>query len=161
MNPFIKSLVSGVVLGVTMMSAGVAMAVTSSISTVSGKPYVGGTSAFDWTNWSYSDAVVTNNAATNRTWTIQVPLYDVGALTSHTVTTTSAGSTTSSTCTQLVANNGGTLTTRYAATSSACTPAMFAFANAQTVSVPANGLLYVNAVVGANGGSVYNVTYTQ
>ena len=57
-------------------SASVANAGWQNYMPSSGAPYVGGTSSFDWSNWSFADGVLTNNATTSRTWTLPMMLDD-------------------------------------------------------------------------------------
>jgi hypothetical protein len=44
-----------------------------STSPVEGKPWVAGTSAFDWSSWSFSDSTLKNNSSATRTWVVPVP----------------------------------------------------------------------------------------
>ena len=130
----------------------------------SGAPYVGGASSFDWSNWSYVDGVLTNNAGSNRTWTVPMTVDNAVSGSAHNaygvMKVANAGQGTNTG--QAVANNlNGIRTYSGSVISPTCGGAgTYCDTFLGSVTYPNEGTVYVNYVVG-NGNSIARTQIDQ
>jgi hypothetical protein len=164
------------VLATLVAATGAASAVPSydkweiiSMSPVNGKPWVGSSSAFDWSNWSFSDSILKNNASGTRTWVVPLPTvvqfssyqddqYGVWSMTTHIdfAARVRAG-TNGDTCLQAVLNvpSGS----RYAVSGVSCTSSTSStWLTTDYIGSDIGMTAYLNFNVGGGGG---RVSYTE
>ena len=134
-----------------------------------GTPFVSGNSSFDWSNWSYADGRLTNNAGSNRTWTVSMTVDNAVANTSRAVfaemkvTSPGQGNTTG----QAIANDKTGLRTFSGQVlpplqSNVCGGAgVFCDTHLGFIPQPFEGTIYVNFVIGSSGGQIARVQVDQ
>jgi len=144
-------------LGVLATSSS-AMATDFLYSPTQGKPWTSGLSSFDFTNWSFADNVLGNNAGSARTWTVPVTISG-SAIVPITMSAVMANSIAGNTTGQIVTNfpTGARMTsgTVVTANNTSLTDKLLG-----SGTVPIGGTAYVNFVV-ASGGRLARIKLTQ
>jgi len=139
---------------------GTAQATPTTYSPTSGAPWVSGASSFDWTDWSYADNILANNASVNRTWTVPFWTFQginpVAISMSAVMANSGFGTTTGQLVTNFEAGGRFSSLAPVAATSTVLTNYSLG-----TGTTPLNGTAYANFVVGKLNGRLGRITYNH
>lgn len=151
-----KTLIAAMAMFAAMTFGPAAQASFRNYQPTAGAPWVAGGSSFDWTNWSYSDGVLTNNAGSNRTWTVPFTVDNamsgvaVSTFAEMKVATAGQGITTGQ---AVVLDSNGVRTFSGSVIAPSCGGGgTFCDTSLSSVTYPFEGTVYINFVVGSSGG---------